>query len=137
MQPPYERHAALTSFDSVISSTAHDRIPAPPDEMISELVKILPSAAPGTEAMIVSALAMMQGGYQPIRTALPNLLPFNPRESLLITNVVEEFVAFAAVPAHPAPAPLRPLPAVHNYILGVGPAPVPRNAPNSLEAPRD
>jgi AP-2 complex subunit alpha len=82
MNPQYQRYATLTSFNSMTSNTAHDRlvklaaqlvgeychlIATPPEEVVTELLKKFPSASASARAIIVSAIAKIGARYSPMR----------------------------------------------------------------------
>jgi AP-2 complex subunit alpha len=127
MNPQYQRYATLTSFNSMTSPTAHDRlvklaaqlcgeyahlIPNPPDEVAGELTKKYPSATSGTQAMIISALAKMGARCPPIREKVASFLgPLRASQQLEIQQRAIEYYTLLTANSNLLGIVFKPVPA--------------------------
>ena len=118
--------ATLTSFNSMTSSTAHDRliklaaqlvgeyahlIPIPPQEIIEELKKKFVSSSDDARAIILSAIAKIGARFEPIRQiALDFISPLRNNQHIDIQQRALEYWAILHGPPNVIAAVFKPIP---------------------------
>lgn len=126
MNNQYQRYATLTSYNSMTSPTAHDRlvklaaqlvgeyahlIPISPPEIIEELIKKYANASDDAKAIIISAIAKIGARYEPSRqTVLEFIAPLRNSQNIDIQQRCIEYVAILMSNPSVISAVFKPIP---------------------------
>ncbi|OHT05224.1 hypothetical protein TRFO_27091 [Tritrichomonas foetus] len=126
MNSQYQRYATLTSFNSMTSSTAHDRliklaaqlvgeyahlIPIQPMEIIDELKKKFVSASEDAKSIILSALAKIGARFEAVRgTVLEFIVPLRNNQNIDIQQRAIEFASILQAAPNVIAAVFKPIP---------------------------
>lgn len=126
MNTQYQRYATLTSFNSMTSPLAHDRlvklaaqlvgeyahlIEVSPNEIIDELQKKFPGASEDAKAIILSALAKIGARYEPSRqTVLEFIQPLRNNQNIDIQQRSIEYCSILSGPPNVIAAVFKPIP---------------------------
>lgn len=126
MNPQFQRYATLTCFNSMCSSTAHDRliklaaqlcgdyaqlIQTPPNEIIDEFKKKFPSCSEAAQATILSAFAKIGARYEPIRPVVLEFLRAQcGNQNIDIQQRAIEYTAMLGAATNVLSAVFKPIP---------------------------
>lgn len=126
MNTQYQRYATLTSYNSMTSPLAHDRlvklaaqlvgeyahlIEVSPNEIISELQKKFHSSSEDAKAIILSALAKIGARYEPVRqTVVEFIQPLRNNQNIDIQQRSIEYCSILSGPPNVIAAVFKPIP---------------------------